>query len=350
MPTTTESRKKRHAERHGFTLVELLVVIAIIGVLVALLLPAVQAAREAARRSQCVNNSKQIALACQNYHSAHGELPMGYGPMPEGGYGKSDPGGAEWSWAARLFGVMEQATISGAIDWNWNPGIVAGASPTIKAVRTAKIAGFHCPSDEGTQVNWNEGSVCPEAQGGDVEGFGRISYAGNFGSCRDVIPPAAPATSSYLEANRDETVRYPRVDGVFSYNHGDKFGQITDGTSNTLLTAELIVGGPCSIRGVFAYDEGPVFMQFYLPNDTTPDVVNWCDDQDNAVKNPGAKAPCNDIAPGLNMILHTARSYHVGGVVTSRCDGSANLISDGVDLVVWRALGTPRGDEVVALP
>src|SRR6187551_1469261 len=98
----------------GFTLVELLVVIAIIGVLVALLLPAVQAAREAARRTQCVNNSKQIALGCQNYASAHGALPMGYGPMDPNGYGLS-ASGAEWSWAARLFGVLEQATISGAI-------------------------------------------------------------------------------------------------------------------------------------------------------------------------------------------------------------------------------------------
>lgn len=347
MPATMKTCRKSLAERRGFTLVELLVVIAIIGVLVALLLPAVQAAREAARRSQCVNNSKQIALACQNYHSAHGELPMGYGPMPDGGYGKSVGGGAEWSWAARLFGVMEQATLSGAIDWNWNPGVVAGASPTIKEVRTAKIPGFHCPSDESVRTNWNEGLACPELQSGDPEGYGRISYAGNFGSVQDANPPAAGKETSYLEAPR-EGVRYPRADGVFSYNHGDDFRQITDGTSNTLLTAELIIGGPCSIRGVFAYDEGPVFMQFYLPNATNPDHVRWCDDQDNQAKNPSANAPCSPGA-AMNMILHTARSYHVGGVVTSRCDGSANLISDGIDLLVWRALGTPRGDEVVSL-
>jgi prepilin-type N-terminal cleavage/methylation domain-containing protein len=350
MSAVSERKRTGYRQRRGFTLVELLVVIAIIGVLVALLLPAVQAAREAARRSQCVNNSKQIALGCQNYHASHGALPVGYGPLGPNDYGKGAAAtGAEWSWAARLFGVMEQATISGAIDWDWNPGVVAGASPTIKAVRTAKIPGFHCPSDEGASVNWNEGQACTP---GDPEGYGRISYAGNFGSCADTVPPAAPAASasaSFLEAPR-EGVRYPRVDGVFSHNHGDKFGQITDGTSNTLLTAELVVGGPCSMRGVFAYDEGPVFMQFYSPNDTTADTVRWCDVQDDQAKTPGSKAPCLPNAPDLNMILHTARSYHVGGVVTSRCDGSANLISDDVDLFVWRALGTPRGDEVVALP
>lgn len=357
MSRASESYRRRDAHREsrgrgatceqrpgGFTLVELLVVIAIIGVLVGLLLPAVQAAREAARRSQCVNNSKQIALAMQNYHSAHGSLPMGYGPMAPDGYGKQ-ASGSEWSWAARLFGVMEQTAISGAIDWNWNPGLVAGASSTLKEVRTAKIPGFHCPSDETVQVNWNEGKACGIE--GDIEGFGRISYAGNFGNCQDTTPPTAPPSASQLEAPREGVRNFARVDGVFSYNHGDEFGQITDGTSNTLLTAELIAGSPCSIRGVFAYDEGPVFMQFYPPNDTTPDLVRWCDPQDKIA---GSKSPCIDSVTQLNMVLHTARSNHTGGVVTSRCDGSANMISDGIDLVVWRALGTPRGDEVVALP
>lgn len=114
-----------------------------------------------------------------------------------------------------------------------------------------------------------------------------------------------------------------------------------------LLTGELIAGDVCSIRGVIAYDEGPVFQQFYLPNDTTPDVVRWCGSQDAL---PGAKAACVASAPMLNMVLHTARSYHVDGIVAGRCDGSANLIADSIDLLVWRALGTPRGDETLSYP
>ncbi|MCC6491587.1 MAG: DUF1559 domain-containing protein [Pirellulales bacterium] len=326
-----------------------MVVIAIIGVLVALLLPAVQAAREAARRSQCTNNARQVGLACQNYHSAMGSLPPGYGMLPEDGYGKGVGGGtpyAEWSWAARIFSYMEQGTIAQQIDWNWNPGGTAIPPRGIKEVVSAKLPAFHCPSDNSTQTNWNDGKVC-FAGAALTEGYGRISYAGNFGNCADTTPPGtAPATASALEAPRENT-RYPRLDGVFSYNHGDKFSQITDGTTNTLLTAEIIPGGVCSIRGAFAYDEGPVFMQFRLPNDPTPDTVRWCDAED---KIPGSLAPCLDSLTQLNMVLHTARSMHPGIVVTGMCDGSTRNVSENIDLVAWRAMGTPRGEEVVSLP
>jgi prepilin-type N-terminal cleavage/methylation domain-containing protein len=326
----------------GFTLVELLVVIAIIGILVALLLPAVQAAREAARRTTCINNTKQIAIALQLYYDTNKELPPGYGPLPADGYGTGVGGGqpyAEWSWAARLFGYVEEATIAGEIDFNWNPGFTNYPPATIREVVTAKLSTFHCPSDSSVGTNWNEGKAC--YSGGALnEGFGRISYAGNFGSCKDTNPPTAPASQSQLEAIRRG--RFSRVDGVFSYNHGDKFSQITDGTSKTLLTSELIAGGVCSIRGVFAYDEGPVFMQFYLPNSTTPDLVRWCDSED---KSAGAVAPCIDTVSQLNMVLHTSRSMHPGGVVVSMCDASVQFISDDVNLFAWRAMGTPRGQE-----
>jgi prepilin-type N-terminal cleavage/methylation domain-containing protein len=334
----------------GFTLVELLVVIAIIGVLVALLLPAVQAAREAARRSQCTNNTKQIALALHNYAGAHGALPVGYGMLPDTGYGTGVGTGtpyAEWSWAARVFAFMEQGAIAQQIDWEWNPGSTASPPPGAKEIITAKIPSFQCPSDDRVNINWNEGKAC---FGGAAvqEGFGRMSYAGNFGNCLDSTPPGtAPATASYLEASR--TARWARVDGVFAYNHGDKFGQITDGTSNTLLTSEIIPGGVCTIRGAFAYDEGPVFMQFYRPNDPTPDFIRWCDAEDKIVG--VSAAPCTDVGAGtLNQVLHTSRSYHSNIVIVSLCDGSTRPVNDDVDLVVWRAMGTPRGEETISLP
>jgi prepilin-type N-terminal cleavage/methylation domain-containing protein len=327
----------------GFTLVELLVVIAIIGILVALLLPAVQSARESARRTSCINNSKQIALALQLYHTTYGELPPGYGPLPENGYGTGVTSGdpyAEWSWAARLFGYVEEAAIAEEIDWEWNPGASTTAPATIKEVITAKVTTFYCPSDDSVQTNFNEGRVCYTTSA-LPEGYGRISYAGNFGNCTDTNPPTAPSSASQLEAPRTGS-RFLRIDGVFSYNHGDKFSQITDGTSKTLLTAELIAGGPCSIRAVFAYDEGPVFMQFYRPNDPTPDLVRWCDSADKQI---GAIAPCIDSLTRLNMVLHTSRSSHSGGVVVGMCDASVRFMSDDVTLFAWRAMGTPRGEE-----
>ncbi|MCA9261565.1 MAG: DUF1559 domain-containing protein, partial [Planctomycetales bacterium] len=311
-------------------LVELLVVIAIIGVLVALLLPAIQAAREAARRTQCLNNCRQIGLALQNYHSAHGSLPPGYGPLPEGGFGKGWANGtpyAEWSWGARLFGYLEQATISEAIDWTWNPGQLASAPASIKEVVSAKVPGFYCPSDESVTTNFNEGAICYSGQA-VVEGHGRMSYAGNFGQ-------------GQLEAKRAPDG--PGVDGVYGYNHGDSFRQITDGTSHTLLTSEIIPGGPCSIRGVFAYDEGPVFMQDYSPNSSQPDLVRWCDKADKA---PGAESPCVASLSTLNMVRHSSRSLHPGGVVTSFCDSSVRFIDESIALELWKAFGTPRGQEV----
>jgi prepilin-type N-terminal cleavage/methylation domain-containing protein len=327
-------RSRIHRRRHvfGFTLVELLVVIAIIGILVALLLPAIQAAREAARRTQCVNNTKQVSLGLHMYHNDYGRLPPGYGLLPDDGYGTGvfDSGQAqyaEWSWAARLFGYVEEATIAGEIDWKWNPGLSFEPPPTIKEIISAKIPTFFCPSDSTIRRNWNEDLSC---FAGMVvkEGFARISYAGNFGQ-------------GQLEAPKWPNGR--RIDGVFRYNEGDKFSQITDGTSKTLLTSELIAGGVCSVRGEFAYDEGPVFMQDFVPNDRTPDLVRWCDREDKA---PGAAAPCIDSLTKLNMVRHTSRSAHPGVVVASMCDGSGRIVNDDIDLDTWQAIGTPRGGEM----
>ncbi len=333
-PLTTDWRfSMRSVRSSAFTLVELLVVITIIGILIALLLPAVQAAREAARRIRCGNNTKQIALAIMMYEEVSGQFPPGYGyqshPYGSGGQANWE---SEWSWTPRIFAFIEQMALYQDVVWDWNPGCPictdnkggAGYPPGQMNVLTTKFAIFMCPSDDTVRTSWNEDNKCWGNQYTPL-GHSRGSYAGNFGQ-------------GIMEGPRP-----PRIQGVFSYNYGAAIRDIEDGTSNTLLTAEIIPGGVCTIRGVHGYDEGPAFMVDYSPNDLTPDLVRWCDSTD---LNTGP-APCIAGATGQNKVLHTARSFHPGGVAVSMCDGSVQFVNQTISLEVWHALGSPAGGEVI---
>ena len=143
----------------------------------------------------------------------------------------------------------------------------------------------------------------------------------------------------------------PRVHGIFKVNYGAKIGHIVDGTSNTMAIAEMVAGGECSIRATHSYDEGPVVMTDFTPNDPTPDMVRWCDPADGQ---PNSRYPCDwtsgtqgSLAGQFNMIRHTARSTHAGGVMVGMCDGSSHFVSDSIALEIWRALGTPDAGDVV---
>jgi len=335
--------------KHGFTLVELLVVITIIAILIALLLPAVQAAREAARRAQCANNIKQIALALLNYEHHNGAFPPGYGMLPPGYYGTGlvETAGirpyAEWSWIARLFPHIEQLAVAGYIDWQWNPGTAYnGYSPNNLQVVSTKYPVLQCPSDDTVRVNWNEGLACSGGQYTPL-GHSRSSYAGNFGLGQLEAPKSPPALPP------PPTDR-GHVEGIFRYNCGMRIAEIYDGSSFTLLVSEIIPGDVCTIRGTIGYDEGPVFMADYPPNDLTPDLVRWCGTRDRNLP----PAPC---LPGssslggtltvLNMVLHTSRSMHPGGVQAALCDGSVQFFSERIATGVWRALGTPASSEII---
>ena len=320
--------------QRGFTLVELLVVIAIIGILIALLLPAVQAAREAARRAQCTNNVRQVGLALHMYHDINKQFPPGYGYMHgEPGSGGTKAWGPEWPWIMRLFPYLEQDAVVDAIDWTWNPGVsYAGVPPGNLQAIGAQVETLQCPSDPTVSTRFDSQGTCSHLK---PPPKGRTSYAGNFGR-------------GQMEAD-------PRIAGIFGFNHGARLGDISDGTSHTLLTSELIPGGTCSIRGAISYDEGPVFMVDYTPNDPTPDLVRWCDagDGDSAARSPCARSS-GTLGGGvlgntLNMILQTSRSMHPGGVNSGLCDGSVRFVGDDVSLDVWHWLGTPAGAEVFTL-
>ena len=192
----------------GFTLIELLVVIAIIGVLVGLLLPAVQAAREASRRAHCVNNLKQIGLALHGYEGTHGVLPPGYISAFDAGGTDLGPG---WGWGAMLLPQVEQANLANAVNFN-----LAIEAPANLTARTAVVAGFLCPSDTVSPEWW---VWSRDASGKAIARICQVApsnYAGMFGTTEPGVDG----------------------DGVFFRDGRVGLRDITDGTSRTIAVGE----------------------------------------------------------------------------------------------------------------
>ena len=300
----------RRTARVGFTLVELLVVIAIIGVLVALLLPAVQAAREASRRTKCTNHLKQYALAMQNHHDTYLKLPYAGSTAP-----------VRRSWVSQLWPFFEQGALRDKYDANVGfhqpPNVVTS---TFNGLLCTKIPLYYCPSDRPNAM-WQ----------GDTYWRTRGNYVVSFGP---VTQPAATTPLAY---------------GVFGYvdfkslnlPRETQLKEITDGLSNTLLMSEVIYSrkdNSVDQRGDVNNDQGANrFMTINTPNRGTDAMDGgWCEST--------AELPCTSATSAGH---YTARSRHPAGVNAALCDGSVRFVTNSVSLSTWQAVSSMNGADTV---
>jgi prepilin-type N-terminal cleavage/methylation domain-containing protein/prepilin-type processing-associated H-X9-DG protein len=315
----SHSPSKIHHPKAGFTLVELLVVIAIIGILIALLLPAVQAAREAARRSQCANNVRQVGLATLNYEQAKGCLPPGYvyGPQYLG-----------HTALTQILSYVEKGNVTTIYNFSKrNLDVV-----NIPAVSTP-MALYQCPSDTAANRFVN---MSPQK-------FSRSNYVVNMG-----------ATTWASPAGTDVS----RTRGPFRWDIVIRMAEIKDGTAYTALASEVIAGKDdlfgsdktWDARGVWAWHEvgASAYTHVNTPNSSAGDMMWYAPGQDvECIAD--ADAPCNQSAGTNDMLAQVAaRSRHPGGVQLVYVDGHVGFASNTIDQNVWRRFGAINDGQIVS--
>jgi prepilin-type N-terminal cleavage/methylation domain-containing protein/prepilin-type processing-associated H-X9-DG protein len=352
-----EKMKKSVSKRHAFTLIELLVVIAIIAVLISLLLPAVQSAREAARRAQCVNNLKQIGLANHNFESTNGHFPPGYGVYPTGGGGRANSN-------AMILSFMESSNLYGAFNLSVNINLTGSTSPNDTA-QTQIVAAFNCPSDPSASKL--------------LAGTSALGYSNYFGSVGATASNEIGTAAAYQEpiAQRggifnvvlDRSGTAATNPNFMKVMSPCTISSITDGTSNTALYAETIRS--ISISNTAAEIPIESLLNVYIVTslqggmDTPP--ASCLTFPGTRIRYRGQQyyrnlpqtsyynhtTPPNhkkwDCGDGSYVASHiAARSYHPGGVNVAFSDGSVKFVKDTVNIATWRALGTKSGGEVVS--
>ncbi len=315
--------------RHGFTLVELLVVIAIIAMLVTLLLPAVQAARESARKTQCINNLRQISLALINHHDTRGHFPHGNYNYIDSTFSTPPPYNDMQDrrcWFHETLPFLEEAALFDDFDTFMETHPSALGYPKLGT----PVPTFMCPSD----------GLSPKLNTfwGGLDGLPTQGFSGNF------VGNAGDDYFNPTEINGESVqplTASSMLNGMLFAVSKVRVGQITDGTSHTALVSEIILSPDTDshdIRGRYYNPAhgGVLFSTRITPNTRVPDRFNWCGN------NPVPQAPC--ITSGTNMFV-SARSYHPGGVNMAMVDGSVRFVENGVDAVVYKAAGSRDGAE-----
>ncbi len=326
----------------GFTLVELLVVIAIIGILVALLLPAIQAAREAARRTQCNNNLKQIGVAMHNYHDTFKTLPPGFTndfglAQNYQGQNYSHHGGpsryyASWAWSAYIAPFVELSSQHEILDVDGKFAAESLLNADARDVLSTPVESFRCPSDTAKDLNTAGGEYRPAASDGTRYNAASSSYAG---VCDD------------NSANIDN--RQNNCSGVLFVDSNVNFRDVLDGTSSVLM-----VGERCRQRnharcsrmqncgGAIMYVVGASNQLSHSNRSTCGALgsarngINW----DSTVSD------CNNLWNAKSSF----HSLHPGGAQFVLVDGSAHFISQDVNLTTFRRLAHRQDGNVAQVP
>ncbi|HPM81367.1 MAG TPA: DUF1559 domain-containing protein [Candidatus Anammoximicrobium sp.] len=334
----------RWRDRRGFTLVELLVVIAIIGILVALLLPAIQAAREAARRTQCVNNLKQIGVALHNFHDTYKRFPVGM----------TDDDGNNISFRAYLLPFTEQSAL-------WDQLVAEGYQPVAATGQHVGMDGGTCgtfPSmNNRNDLRYAPGNVvgktivpayvCPSdiLPPTDEDGFGKANYNGCSGP---LLGNNWNGCGAWKGSNQT---------GVLTYDNDNcnswlwTFADVTDGTSTTFAVGERTV---CSY--VTPSNNGDASFPAWIGGNNEDPGCNGFDTAGNVLSLTDARFYLNAGPQALKLGITYSESQacfgsqHPGGANFVMCDGSTHFISDAIDTAVYANLGNRRDGEAVPFP
>jgi prepilin-type N-terminal cleavage/methylation domain-containing protein/prepilin-type processing-associated H-X9-DG protein len=311
-----------HSRHRAFTLIELLVAIAIIGVLIALLLPAVQQAREAARRIQCANNLKQVGIAVHNYHESRGALPGAYLVYRV----------TSFSALSMMLPQLEQSAHFDALNFS-----LASDNAANDTVRMATVSTFICPSDAQNPLR---------ARGGQT------NYMADMGSW--IVWQASSGPNATLAG----------PNGTFFGNSSTRLADMTDGLSNTGIFSERVMADGsnaivCTRSDVFFSPGSPTTLDDAVRQCQAIDVNDlnnqfplfmgapWVNGQHVFVHVTGPNTRSCGFFVYLRAVMPPS-SRHTGGVNLLLGDGSVKYVKDAIDITTWRALGTIRGNEVIS--